>query len=84
MKTLNPILENVLKNRINYCHVIEVNNTYEIECIIESIIDENENEYGLNNCIEFLTSLQIYCLDDENENEIFAFDVENYINENYL
>ena len=78
---INPILLKILENRRgHYVHALEVNDVYELEAIICSLYDEFIREYDINTFIDFMTSMQIYCLTEENENEVNNFDIQNYIN----
>lgn len=76
----NPILEKIIDSRKgHYCHVVEVSDTYELECIAEQIISDFQDDHTENEIIEFLTSLEVYSLDDGNEENIYAFDFDDYV-----
>ena len=78
---INPILFKILEQRKGYyVHAIEINDVYELETIICSLYDEFSRDYELNTFINFITSMQIYCLTEENENDVYNFDIEKYIN----
>ena len=78
---INPILSKILESRKgHYVHNLEVNDVYELETVVESLYDELIEEYDINTFINFITSMQIYCLIEENENDVYNFDIENYIN----
>ena len=89
MHSNNRILEEVLKNRFNYCHVLEVDSLYELQSIIDNLYDGwiNEGAYGIqyshNEVVDFLGSLEIYCLEEEEEEEVYEFNITNYLNETY-
>ena len=78
---INPILLKILEQRKgHYIHALEVNDVYELETVICSLYDEFTREYDINTFIDFFASMQIYCLTEENENDVYNFDIENYIN----
>ena len=65
----NRILNQILRSRKgHYCHCVEVSDLWELETIAEGIIDEFR-EYGENEIIEFLQSLDVYYLGDDPEME---------------
>ena len=75
-------LETIIKNRSgHYCHALEVNDTYELDCIVEQIMadfpDLPKNEY-----LDFFQSMEVYALNEENENEIFNYDFNDFIENN--
>lgn len=76
----NDILYKCIENNPNYCHVIEVEDVSQLQCIIESIVDEN---WDKKNVIEFFNTIQIYCTVDENEDEVYSFEIEEFINTLY-
>ena len=77
---INALLEKVIKQREGYyCHCVEVSDVYDLENIAEAIIQENETEFDKETIINFLETLEVYCLDYANEKEIFAFDFREYI-----
>lgn len=77
---MNKLLEKIIKSRNgHYCHVVEVSDVYDLENIAEAIIQENENEFDPETIIDFLETLEVYCLDDANESEVFAFNFREYI-----
>lgn len=77
---MNALLEKVINSRNGqYCHVVEVSEVYELESIAEAIISENQNEFDAETIIDFLETLTVYCLDDNNEIEVYAFNFREYI-----
>ena len=79
---MNRILNKILEDRKGqYCHALEVNDTYELESIIESLIDELGEEYYESEYIEFFQSMSIYYLGDnkETEQEVYDFNFSDYI-----
>lgn len=79
---MNKILEKVLEARNgHYVHALEVNDVYELQSCVDSLYDEFSSKYSSNEVNEFITSLQIYCLDDSNEDEVYNFNINEYLNE---
>jgi len=78
---MNAILEIVIDNRKgNYCHALEVSDVYELESVIESIYNEFIETQSKEVIIEFFNTMALYCLEEENEDEIFNFNIANFIN----
>ena len=77
----NVILNKIYQERDgHYCHALEVHDALELESIVESCIVQFEREnFSIDEIVEFFNTIEIYCLDDKNENEIFSFNIENYI-----
>jgi len=74
------LLDHIVKERDgHYCHCVEVNDAYELECIAESIIEEYGEQFGEEEVIHFLESLTVYSLNDEKEEEIYAFSFSEFI-----
>ena len=91
---MNPIYESIIKARNgNYCHALEVTYTYELESIVEAIIDEYSDDLynGViteKDVTDFFTTMSIYYLDDDElsdddnsllENEVYSFSFKDYI-----
>ena len=76
---MNPILKQCIESRNgNYCHALEVADVYELQNIVESIAEEGWNKPDL---IEFFQSAEVYCLIERNEDEVYNFNFQEYINE---
>lgn len=85
---MNKILNKVIESRKgHYVHAIEVNNIYEIENIIEFIINEF-TEATENEILDFFNTIEVYFLEDEeateeenkhNETEVYNFNFNEYI-----
>ena len=74
---MNPILSQCIESRNgNYCHVLEVSDVYELECAIESISGEGWSTEDLK---EFFNTMTVYAMNEANEDEIYNFNFENYI-----
>ena len=79
MNTLNPILEQVLNDRNgHYVHAFEVNTVEDLQVIIESLCYEFE-EYDHVAIADFINSGELYCLDENNEDEVYNFDIGLYV-----
>lgn len=77
---MNKILEKIIESRGgHYCHCVEVNSAYELECIAENVAGEFYPEHTEEEILEFLTSLDVYALDDENEESIYEFSFREYL-----
>ena len=74
-KVLNYIIE---ERKGHYCHCVEVSSVYELECIAESIVNEFEELFTETEILEFLESLTVYSLSDENEDSIYNFSFTDY------
>jgi len=78
---MNAILEIITDNRNGmYVHALEVNDVYELENAIECIYDEFIETQTKETIIEFFNTMDLYCLEDENEDEIFNFNITEFIN----
>lgn len=86
---MNALLEKVIESRQgHYCHVVEVSDVYELENIAEAILSENENEFDSETIIDFLETLTVYFLENEEETEecnnekekeVYGFNFREYI-----
>jgi hypothetical protein len=77
---MNALLEKVYQNRSgHYVHAVEVSEVSELENIAESIYEEN-SEFDKETIIDFLETLSVYSLGEDNETEIYAFNFRDYIN----
>ena len=67
---MNAILKEVIEARNgHYTHAVEVSTAYELECIAEAITQEHQEEHSEGTIIDFLQSLTVYYLPEENEQE---------------
>ena len=82
---MSKLLDRVIQDRKGfYTHAIEVSHDYEIESIVESVIDYYGEEFTDKDYIEFFESIEIiYVPDcecsDENEEDVYNFSFEEYI-----
>ncbi len=71
---MNPILNNIIEARGGqYCHVIEVETVWELGEAVESLYSEFIDLYSIDDIKDFFNTLQVYALNDENEEEIYNF-----------
>lgn len=85
---MNSILESIIEQRKGmYTHCVEVSTVYDLESIAEMIISEY-SEYGEKEIIDFLVSLDVYFLGDEeeeeetnkqNEEKVYSFSFREYV-----
>jgi len=76
----NPILNEIIEARQgHYCNCVEVSEVYELENIAEQIISEFSDKHDEKTIIDFLESLSVYSLDDNNEKEIYDFSFRKHI-----
>lgn len=92
---MNKLLEYIIEQRQgHYCHLIQVGSTYEIECIIESLIDELKDQFTKADFIEFFSTMEMYAhidpedndgleLTREQEDEIYNFSLVDCVNDIY-
>ncbi len=77
---MNAILSMILEKRNgHYVHALEVNDVYELQSGIEALYSELIEGYSLDTFIDFITFMQLYCLDDSNDDEVYNFDIVNFI-----
>ena len=62
-----------------YCHALEVHDVYELQACLDNLYNEFIKEYTLQDIINFFDSIELYCLDVSNENEVYSFDINKYI-----
>lgn len=91
----NSILEYIIKHRQgHYCHVIEVGSTYQIECVIESLIDELKDQFTKQDFVGFFDTIEVIAYVDpddndgleltrEQEDEIYNFSLVDCVNNIY-
>lgn len=81
---MNKIFETILDERNgHYCHCLEVSNAYDLEGIVENMIDNYGDTFTEEEYIDFFESMEIYYLSD-NENEasetaVYDFSFRKYI-----
>jgi len=87
---MNAILKEIISARNGlYCHALEVDSVYELENAIAAIADEFKVGYpnqlaSIEDLKDFFNTIEIYCNDEENEDEIYSFSTDNFINEMIL
>ncbi len=79
---MNPILEEILVSRNgHYCHFVEVNDKFELMAVVGSIVEEYQERYDISVISEFLNSLAVYCLVEDNEDEVYDMVIDDLIEE---
>jgi len=79
---MNPIVEELIKIKNgHYVHALEVETAYELQSIIDTLIDELSSKYNLETLLDFFNTMQIYCISesDEDHTEVDRFNVERYV-----
>ena len=60
------ILDYMIKQRKgHYCHVLELTDVYDLECVIESFIMDLGDKFSLQDYLDFFNSIEIYFIADE-------------------
>lgn len=78
---MNAILNKIIEERKGmYVHALEVSNLYELESIIENLYAEFIEDYSIEEIIEFFESIELYCLEGSEEEEVYSLDVAFFIN----
>lgn len=77
---MNRILKQVIESRQgHYCHALEVYSAYDLQCAIDSLYDDFTDSYSKEEIIDFIDNMELYCLIDGNEEEVYNFDIKEYI-----
>ena len=86
---MNRIIENIYKNRFNYCHVLEIDTLEDLKTSIDAIFEDLDSQpiygvtYSKDEIFEFINTLEIYCLDEDEEDSVYNFDINKYLIQNY-
>lgn len=76
---MNQIYQEVLNNRNgHYVHAFEVESIWELKSIIEAICEEHADKL-VGVIIGFLESAELYCLSEEYEDEVYSFNIGDYV-----
>lgn len=79
---MNIILKYMIEQRNgHYVHALEVNDVYELESTIENFIGELQNKFKANDFKEFFNTISLYCLEDENEDDVYNFNIDSFIDD---
>ena len=71
---MNAIVSKLIEQRNgHYCHVLEVSDVYELESILEQIVEMFSHEFSNEEIQEFIDTLTIYCLDETQESEVYNY-----------
>jgi hypothetical protein len=78
---MNPIIQEITENRGgNYCHALEVCDVYELENVCDVIYNDFADKYSIDKIIDFFNTIQLYCLEEANETEVYNFSFSEYLN----
>ena len=97
---MSRLLNHIIKERKgHYCHALELDSTYSLECVIEQIVSDYKDSFTLEEIKEFFSSIDIIYYYDEDlydgeyvrneeqqkndEEELYAFDYIKCINDCY-
>ncbi len=70
------------KRNGNYCHVVEVNDACELEYFVEAVVEEfARGGYSADDIREFINTITVYALNDDNEREIYDFNINECLEE---
>ena len=81
---MNKIVDRMLEIRKgHYCHALEVNDIYELHNVIDYVYNEFVEEFGKEEVIDFLQTLELYYLgnDPVQEKEIYDYDIKSDVNQ---
>lgn len=77
---MNKILTDVIEKRQgHYCHALEVDDVFELQSCVESLYDEFTCDYTVDEIVEFFSCIELYCLNEEHENDVYAFNIAQHI-----
>jgi type III secretory pathway component EscR len=80
IKVMNAILNKIIEQRKGmYVHALEVSNVYELQSSIEQLYAEFIEEFSVEEIVEFFNSMELYCLIESEETEVYDFDITEYI-----
>jgi hypothetical protein len=78
---MNAILNKIIEERKGmYVHALEVSDLCELESIIEILYTEFIEDFKINEIIEFFESISLYCLEESEEEEVYNFNITEFIN----
>jgi len=79
---MNKIIEKLYTIIPHYCHALEVETAEELASIVENAIENFVREGFSNEDIkDFITTLSIYALDDEFEDEVYDVNLNELVEE---
>ena len=81
---MDKILIDVLKNRPFYVHAIEVGSVWELQSVIDNFIEQDNMKYTLEEYLDFFNSIELYCTDEDNDDEVYTADIESLVNQAYM
>lgn len=82
----NPIFKQVSSSRMCYTHALEVPDLATLKGILMTAADEFAGIQKNDDIVQFLSTMDIICTEDSEEDEVYAFNihefVETYVNAN--
>lgn len=79
---MNTILNYVNEQREgHYVHALEVQDVYELESTIENFVGELQDRFTAQDFKDFFSTIELYCLNDEYEDDVYNFDIDSFIDE---
>ncbi len=77
---MNKIIKRISDNRSVYCHVLECSTLDEVMLVVDELLEDfisfKDSDEDI---IDFFETIELYCLNDENENAFFNFDMNKYV-----
>jgi len=68
---MNKIFNDVLESRKGmYCHALELNSAYDLGSVIEEFLSQEGDKYTCEEYIEFFSSMSLYYVPYDGEEEI--------------
>lgn len=82
----NPIFKQVSSSRMCYTHAFEVPDLLTLKSLLTNAADEFAGIYKNDDIVQFLSTMEIICTQEDEEDEVYAFNihefVETYVNAN--
>lgn len=90
---MGTLLDHIIAERDgHYCHVLELDSVYSLECVIEQVVSDYKDSFTLDEIIAFFDSVEVYYIADECltselndaiESELYEFGYIQYIKDCY-
>lgn len=79
----NPIFKQVSSSRMCYTHALEVPDLATLKGILMTAADEFAGIYKNDDIVQFLSTMEIICTQEDEEDEVYAFNMREFL-ETYL
>lgn len=79
----NPIFKQVSSSRMCYTHALEVPDLMTLKGTLMTAVDEFAGIHSKQDVLDFLSTMDIICTDDSEEDEVYAFNMREFL-ETYL